>query len=113
MYFFFLMIRRPPRSTLFPYTTLFRSIRDFRSGSGELIIKDSLVNLNFGVGISVAPGGGSTLNVVLDNVTSVGNLYGVAAAVGARIMINRSVLSGNTAVGVEGDGGAQIIVNNS
>src|SRR3989442_2916500 len=25
--FFFLMIRRPPRSTLFPYTTLFRSYR--------------------------------------------------------------------------------------
>src|SRR5256885_6952695 len=25
MFFFFLMIRRPPRSTLFPYTTLFRS----------------------------------------------------------------------------------------
>src|SRR5260370_17781905 len=25
--FFFLMIRRPPRSTLFPYTTLFRSIK--------------------------------------------------------------------------------------
>src|SRR5258708_14525506 len=28
--FFFLMIRRPPRSTLFPYTTLFRSRRDHR-----------------------------------------------------------------------------------
>src|ERR1044071_10090035 len=27
LYFFFLMIRRPPRSTLFPYTTLFRSER--------------------------------------------------------------------------------------
>src|SRR3712207_9450808 len=27
--FFFLMIRRPPRSTLFPYTTLFRSTREF------------------------------------------------------------------------------------
>src|SRR3712207_7504217 len=27
MLFFFLMIRRPPRSTLFPYTTLFRSRR--------------------------------------------------------------------------------------
>src|SRR3712207_8261552 len=27
LYFFFLMIRRPPRSTLFPYTTLFRSTR--------------------------------------------------------------------------------------
>src|SRR6185436_20306795 len=29
--FFFLMIRRPPRSTLFPYTTLFRSL-DFEAG---------------------------------------------------------------------------------
>src|SRR5947209_19782036 len=27
IFFFFLMIRRPPRSTLFPYTTLFRSKR--------------------------------------------------------------------------------------
>src|SRR2546430_11636305 len=26
VHFFFLMIRRPPRSTLFPYTTLFRSL---------------------------------------------------------------------------------------
>src|SRR5256885_10142770 len=31
LFFFFLMIRRPPRSTLFPYTTLFRS-----ATSGEL-----------------------------------------------------------------------------
>ena len=28
LFFFFLMIRRPPRSTLFPYTTLFRSLHD-------------------------------------------------------------------------------------
>src|SRR3712207_7471607 len=27
--FFFLMIQRPPRSTLFPYTTLFRSLRRY------------------------------------------------------------------------------------
>src|SRR2546423_15230882 len=27
-FFFFLMIRRPPRSTLFPYTTLFRSVEN-------------------------------------------------------------------------------------
>src|SRR2546422_6277055 len=31
--FFFLMIRRPPRSTLFPYTTLFRSPRSWRGPS--------------------------------------------------------------------------------
>src|SRR5260370_21387716 len=36
MYFFFLMIRRPPRSTLFPYTTLFRSpVDDAVQGSGN------------------------------------------------------------------------------
>src|SRR2546430_16185868 len=29
LFFFFLMIRRPPRSTLFPYTTLFRSVLQF------------------------------------------------------------------------------------
>src|SRR3712207_9491632 len=33
-YFFFLMIRRPPRSTLFPYTTLFRS-RDVQRHPGR------------------------------------------------------------------------------
>src|SRR5256885_218077 len=30
--FFFLMIRRPPRSTLFPYTTLFRSLAWMKDG---------------------------------------------------------------------------------
>src|ERR1041385_9419433 len=33
-HFFFLMIRRPPRSTLFPYTTLFRSAVE-RAGAGH------------------------------------------------------------------------------
>src|SRR2546430_11244952 len=32
--FFFLMIRRPPRSTLFPYTTLFRSINGELDSNG-------------------------------------------------------------------------------
>src|SRR3712207_7473804 len=34
VFFFFLMIRRPPRSTLFPYTTLFRSGRRVGHVSG-------------------------------------------------------------------------------
>src|SRR2546426_2397347 len=37
--FFFLMIRRPPRSTLFPYTTLFRSPRR-RAGAGPRRLLD-------------------------------------------------------------------------
>src|SRR2546425_1221344 len=34
LYFFFLMIRRPPRSTLFPYTTLFRSDGEYSTPQG-------------------------------------------------------------------------------
>src|SRR5947199_6618395 len=33
--FFFLLLRRPPRSTLFPYTTLFRSRDETRAEIGE------------------------------------------------------------------------------
>src|SRR5256885_9901788 len=38
--FFFLMIRRPPRSTLFPYTTLFRSRINGRQSDGHAVIAD-------------------------------------------------------------------------
>src|SRR3712207_9132577 len=38
--FFFLMIRRPPRSTLFPYTTLFRST-GAEPGDAMLIVADA------------------------------------------------------------------------
>src|SRR3712207_7945236 len=34
---FFLMIRRPPRSTLFPYTTLFRSRVSFQAENGSWV----------------------------------------------------------------------------
>src|SRR2546426_3716477 len=37
MMFFFLMIRRPPRSTLFPYTTLFRSTDGDRADLATLL----------------------------------------------------------------------------
>src|SRR3712207_8076748 len=40
MIFFFLMIRRPPRSTLFPYTTLFRSMHPRSQHRGEALLPD-------------------------------------------------------------------------
>src|SRR2546429_3999323 len=43
--FFFLMIRRPPRSTLFPYTTLFRSARSAHHG-----VRQERRHLVFGAG---------------------------------------------------------------
>src|SRR5256885_12647866 len=36
--FFFLMIRRPPRSTLFPYTTLFRSLLFCNLGLQQVVL---------------------------------------------------------------------------
>src|SRR3989441_9634105 len=36
------MIRRPPRSTLFPYTTLFRSIEDIRAARVLCLLGDSI-----------------------------------------------------------------------
>src|SRR2546426_11440710 len=38
VFFFFLMIRRPPRSTLFPYTTLFRSLFILRPVATSLLM---------------------------------------------------------------------------
>src|SRR2546429_5815984 len=48
LFFFFLMIRRPPRSTLFPYTTLFRS--------RALTEVAQVAGLREAVGRSTAPG---------------------------------------------------------
>src|SRR3712207_8012511 len=48
MFFFFLMIRRPPRSTLFPYTTLFRSLLG-TTVSASLPDTSSLPSVTLGV----------------------------------------------------------------
>src|SRR5688572_31317049 len=63
--FFFLMIRRPPRSTLFPYTTLFRSaaaqVVAVRPAAGE---NDQLAALE--PGVLVPEKGGLLAEHVLD-----------------------------------------------
>src|SRR5438309_4441527 len=40
--FFFLMIRRPPRSTLFPYTTLFRSVHTHVTAPTRFVESDQI-----------------------------------------------------------------------
>src|SRR2546422_5414179 len=48
------MIRRPPRSTLFPYTTLFRSVLSAPSGGGKTTIARALLAERPDVGYSVS-----------------------------------------------------------
>src|SRR5437868_15011202 len=55
LYFFFLMIRRPPRSTLFPYTTLFRSQHYEAPGTYTLFaVKNQASGLLFFISVSDA-----------------------------------------------------------
>src|SRR5262245_66674025 len=57
MCFFFLMLRRPPRSTLFPYTTLFRSrAQDLHEDGGDVHAPSILL---FASGLAPGPPAGS------------------------------------------------------
>src|SRR3712207_8195512 len=57
------MIRRPPRSTLFPYTTLFRS--DEAAGSGLTGIRRRVGAVDGTMTLTSPPGGPTTLRVEL------------------------------------------------
>src|SRR5258708_33324922 len=64
LFFFFLMIRRPPRSTLFPYTTLFRSVAAWGADwNGQCDLSPVLTNA-----IGIAAGAEHTLILGVDSV---------------------------------------------
>jgi hypothetical protein len=52
-------------------------------------------------------------SVVLENVHSVGNAYGIAVATGNNVVIDGSVMSENSIASIEADPGAQVLVDNS
>jgi Right handed beta helix region len=89
-----------------------QGILDRRSGGGnQLFIRNSTVENNDGVGIVAAAG--ATSAAVLDNVQSARNTYGLAAATGNNVSVNRSLFAGNSIAGIIGDPGAQISVEGS
>ena len=89
-----------------------QGILDRRSGGGTLlVIGNSTVENNGGVGIVAAAA--ATSAAVLDNVQSVKNTYGLAAATGNNVSVNRSLFAGNSIAGIIGDPGAQISVEGS
>ena len=89
-----------------------QGILDHRiGGPTKLFIKDTIVSGNGGTGIGIVSQGPTT--TVLDNVNSENNAYGIAVANGNDVLISRSVFSGNSVAGIEGDSGAQIVVDGS
>jgi hypothetical protein len=89
-----------------------QGIADTRTtGLTKLAIKNTTVRNNTSAGIVVAAAPKNS--VVLENVHSVGNTYGIAVATGNNVVINRSVMSENGIAGIEADPGAQVFVDNT
>jgi len=90
-----------------------RGISDGRSG-GELSVFKTTVRNVGGVAIGIAPAGGPLpLYVTLDNVRVQNANLGVAISRPARVLIDRSVFSGNPIGGIQADGGVELNVSNS
>src|SRR6266576_75730 len=85
--FFFLMIRRPPRSTLFPYTTLFRSFVSQAAGTRPARIRIRYAGEVAEVGTHLLRSAvlAGVLNAVLDEKVNVVNAPAVAAARGLTV----------------------------
>src|SRR3712207_7122430 len=79
------MIRRPPRSTLFPYTTLFRSVRDPSALQEAFAGADVVVHLAF-----LITGNASRETTRAINVDGTLNAFRAAAAAGARRFVYAS-----------------------
>jgi hypothetical protein len=89
-----------------------KGILDTRaSGGTKLVIKNTIVRNNTGAGIVLAAAPKNS--VVLENVQSVGNTYGIAVAAGNNVVISRSVMSENSVAGIEADPGAYVYVDNT
>jgi hypothetical protein len=89
-----------------------KGILDARTtGLTKLAIKNTTVRNNGSAGI--VAGSAPKNSVVLENVQSVGNIYGIAVATGNNVVISRSVMSENSIAGIEADPGAQVYVENT
>jgi hypothetical protein len=87
-----------------------KGILDARTtGLTQLAIKNTIVRNNVTAGIVVAAAPKNS--VVLENVHSVGNTYGLAVATGNNVVIDHSVMSENSVAGIEADPGAQVFVD--
>src|SRR2546428_10584570 len=110
--FFFLMIRRPPRSTLFPYTTLFRSatksnqikqlIRNGRSASLQHTFKKSFTSFSH-----------STRNKTRDGLIRVRNIRALNGRFNTSITHAYSIVIGSKHITLNATGGGFLTASRS
>ena len=90
--------------------------RGYAAGTKQLFIKNTNVRNNSGVGIAVAPAGGSFVSGTFDNVEAVGNDGGGISINGGHIQINNSNASGNASFGIQTQQtgpGTFVVINNT
>lgn len=89
-------------------TTINKGVSDERSGGGELYISDTTIRNVGSVGVVVNPlagtATGARIDVSLDNVRLQNSTFGISVASGARVMVTRSVFSGNSGAGIQAEG---------
>jgi hypothetical protein len=81
------------------------------SGLTRLVIKNTIIRNNGSAGIVLQAA--RVNSVVLENVQSVFNTFGIAVATGSNVVISRSVMSENASAGIEADPGALVVVDNT
>jgi hypothetical protein len=79
-------------------------IGDERTGGGKLFVSNTTVRNTGSFAIHINPAGGSAagqrIDAALDNVRVQNSVFGIGVGNNARVMINRSVVSGSSSVGV-------------
>jgi hypothetical protein len=87
-------------------------VSDARGGAGGvLVIRNSTIRNNAGAGIGAVAASGN--GMVLENVVSKQNLYGIAIATGNTAIITGSSFTNNVTAGIQADGGAAIHITDS
>jgi hypothetical protein len=90
-----------------------RGISDTRSGGGLSIANTTVRNIG-GIAIGIAPaGGGPPIDATFHHVRAQHADIGIRVGRPARVLINHSVLSGNTTAGIEVDAGIEVNISNS
>lgn len=80
-------------------------------GGSMVVIKDSTISFNGGTGVAVLAAANSGL--LLDNVVSKQNQFGVAVAANNHAIVSRSNFSNNFTAGVQSDVGGRVVVEDS
>ena len=90
-----------------------RGITDERSGGGKLLIVNTTVRDNGAAGIGVLPAAAVAIAASINNARVFNSVIGLSTGNGSQVMVNNSVFSGASNIGVDVETGATAVIDNS